>query len=175
MLGGGAWVDDAVHTATARAETPCVVLAIRVSDVRVDGRLRELSKRLSEQLGALWKQELLRTQLPLFRDLPATAHEQLASLMTPRHVAPGTVLIREAEWPSCLYVLALGEIECFRQGVPGVQGVLQLSVIDERAEVTYFGEVSLLLDMPRTCAAAPSLPQPWHAMRRPASRCGRGG
>jgi len=63
--------------------------------------------------------------------------------LTPVDLAEGTLLIREGERTGCLFILAEGALEVFREDV-------QISVSSEPGAV--FGEMSILLDKPHTAS-----------------------
>jgi MFS family permease len=82
---------------------------------------------------------LLRS-LPLFAELPAPAIEGLAAALTPLHLAPGAVLIREGEKGDAYYAIAAGDFDVHHDG--------QLLRQCGRGEGV--GEIALLHDIPRT-------------------------
>ena len=83
--------------------------------------------------------ELLRG-ISIFRPLPAAILEGLAHAMLPLHVEAGREIVREGEAGDRFYVIASGEVEV----VKGDQ------VINEEGPGEFFGEISLLRDVPRT-------------------------
>jgi len=82
---------------------------------------------------------LLRS-LPLFAELPAPAIEGLAAALTPIHLAPGAVLIRQGDQGDAYYAIAAGELDVLHDG--------QLLRQCGRGEGV--GEIALLRDIPRT-------------------------
>jgi hypothetical protein len=82
---------------------------------------------------------LLRS-LPLFAELPAPAIEGLAAALTPIHLAPGAVLIRQGDHGDAYYAIAAGELDVLHDG--------QLLRQCGRGEGV--GEIALLRDIPRT-------------------------
>jgi MFS family permease len=82
---------------------------------------------------------LLRS-LPLFAELPAPAIEGLAAALTPIHLAPGAILIRQGDHGDAYYAIAAGELDVLHDG--------QLLRQCGRGEGV--GEIALLRDIPRT-------------------------
>lgn len=82
---------------------------------------------------------LLRS-LPLFAELPAPAIEGLAVALTPVHLAPGTVLIREGDQGDAYYAIAAGELDVLHNG----------HFLRRCRRGEGVGEIALLRDIPRT-------------------------
>ncbi len=86
------------------------------------------------------RQMVLLRGVPMFRELPMTMLEEVASRMTPSHVAGGTAIVTEGEVGETFYVLADGSVEVTQRGTP----LHRLGAGDS------FGEIALLRDVPRT-------------------------
>jgi len=82
---------------------------------------------------------LLRS-LPLFAELPAPALEGLAAALTPVHLAPGTVLIRQGDHGDAYYAIAAGELDVQHDG----------HFLRRCGRGEGVGEIALLRDIPRT-------------------------
>jgi MFS family permease len=78
--------------------------------------------------------------ISIFRPLPAPILEGLARAMLPLHVEAGREIVREGEAGDRFYVIASGEVEVVKDG----------RVINEEGPGEFFGEISLLRDVPRT-------------------------
>jgi MFS family permease len=102
-----------------------------------------LWRRLSalDEAARIPERELeLLSGLALFRPLPPPVLEGLASAMVPMSVEPGREIVREGEAGDRFYVIASGEVEVVKDG----------QVINEEGPGEFFGEISLLRDVPRT-------------------------
>jgi len=82
---------------------------------------------------------LLRS-LPLFAELPAPAIEGLAAALTPIHLAPGAVLIRQGSRGDAYYAIAAGELDVQHDG----------HFLRRCGRGEGVGEIALLRDIPRT-------------------------
>ncbi|HEY6584121.1 MAG TPA: MFS transporter [Gaiellaceae bacterium] len=78
--------------------------------------------------------------ISIFRPLPAPVLEGLAHAMLPLHVEAGREIVREGEAGDRFYVIASGEVEVVKDG----------EVINHEGPGEFFGEISLLRDVPRT-------------------------
>jgi CRP-like cAMP-binding protein len=85
--------------------------------------------------------ELLRG-IEFFRLLPTQVLEALAGAMVPLRVEAGTEIVREGEAGDRFYVIESGEVEVVKDG----------RVINVERPGEYFGEISLLKDVPRTAS-----------------------
>jgi MFS family permease len=85
--------------------------------------------------------ELLRG-IEFFRLLPTQVLEALAGAMLPMHLDAGTGIVREGEAGDRFYIIESGEVEVVKDG----------AVINVEGPGEYFGEISLLRDVPRTAS-----------------------
>jgi MFS family permease len=83
--------------------------------------------------------ELLRG-IALFAPLPQPTQESLAQVLRPVRLASGEVLFRQGDVGDRFYIVADGEVEIVIDG----------RVVRETGPGGYFGEISLLRDVPRT-------------------------
>jgi CRP/FNR family cyclic AMP-dependent transcriptional regulator len=81
-------------------------------------------------------------RVPLFAELSKAQLRALSALATPITVHPGRVLMREGEAGKELMVIVEGKAEVQRGG----------NVIATRGPGDFFGEIALLLDLPRTAS-----------------------
>ena len=86
--------------------------------------------------------------LPLFRDLAPHELDLLLTRLTPVSAAPGQEVIRQGEPGDRFYVLLSGAVEVERDG----------RVIDRMGPGAAFGEIALLLDVPRTATVRATSP-----------------
>ena len=78
--------------------------------------------------------------IPIFSPLSPPVLEQLAARLTPVHASAGDELIRVGDHGDRFYVVDKGEVEILVDGAPPRR----------EGEGTYFGEIALLRDVPRT-------------------------
>ena len=100
---------------------------------------RRISALDAEALAPTRELALLRA-IPLFKPLPASTIDHLASSLAAVHATTGSEIIREGEPGDRFYVIAAGQVEVNAGGKRiGVLG-----------PGDYFGEIALLRDVPRT-------------------------
>lgn len=78
--------------------------------------------------------------VPIFAPLPVMTLEHLASRLVPLRLEPDTVIIREGDAGDRFYIVAEGTVEVSEYGRP----------LSELSPGGYFGEISLIRDVPRT-------------------------
>ena len=83
--------------------------------------------------------ELLRG-IELFAPLPQPTQESLAQVLSPVRLASAEELFRQGDVGDCFYIVADGDVEIVIDG----------RVVRETGPGGYFGEISLLRDVPRT-------------------------
>ncbi len=116
---------------------------------------RRISALDAEALAPLRELELLHS-IPLFRPLPATTLEELASSLVPVQATPGTELVREGETGDRFYVIASGEVDVSAQGQP----------VRTQGPGDHFGEIALLRDVPRTATVTAKTDVELYALER---------
>jgi phosphoserine phosphatase RsbU/P len=82
--------------------------------------------------------ELL-VQIPLFKALPETELEHLASSLTVHEFPPGTVIFREGEGGDRFYIIIYGEVEAVK-----ALGTADERVLGVRGPGSFLGELSLI-------------------------------
>jgi len=86
--------------------------------------------------------------VPIFAPLPGGSLEHLAGRLTPLRLDPGTVIVREGDAGDRFYIVADGEVEVSQDGKP----------VSELGPGGYFGEISLIRDIPRTATVTAKTP-----------------
>jgi MFS family permease len=86
--------------------------------------------------------------VPIFAPLPGGSLEHLAGRLTPLRLDPGTVIVREGDAGDRFYIVAEGEVEVSQDGKP----------VSELGPGGYFGEISLIRDIPRTATVTAKTP-----------------
>ncbi len=82
------------------------------------------------------------TQVPFFNGVGAEAVAEVARLLRPRDVQPGTVIMRRGEPGDCMYFVVSGEVEIRLRPTPLRFG-----------PGAFFGEIALVTGAPRTATA----------------------
>jgi cAMP-dependent protein kinase regulator len=125
------------RTATVRAVSPLIVLGLGQGDFdRMLASHVAASAQIDETIHAL--EELRR--VPILADLSSRELDALASRLVRERFPPETVVIREGEPGESFYLVASGQAEV-------LVGGQRRSILGHG---TYFGEIALLLDIPRT-------------------------
>lgn len=101
--------------------------------------------------GAGWAKRRLEGTW-LFRDLPASALEHLATHATEVSLAPGDVLLREGDAGDALYVVMDGALRVTRADAAGDV------ILGEVRKGEHLGELALLDNAPRTATATAVVP-----------------
>src|SRR5579883_198776 len=86
-------------------------------------------------------------RVPLFADLPPEALAAIASRLELERYAPGDTIIRQGDLGDKLYIVDRGQVEVTVNNGP--MGEQRLNSLHEG---DYFGEIALLLDIPRTAS-----------------------
>jgi ATP-binding cassette subfamily B protein len=86
-------------------------------------------------------------RVPLFADLPPEALAAIASRLVLERFAPGDTIIRQGDLGDRLYLIDRGQVEVTAHNGP--TGAQHLNTLHEG---DYFGEIALLLDIPRTAS-----------------------
>jgi MFS family permease len=94
--------------------------------------------------------------IPIFTPLPGASLEHLAGRLVPLRLDPETVIVREGDAGDRFYIVAEGTVEISEYGRP----------ISELGPGGYFGEISLIRDVPRTATATSTTPVVLYALDR---------
>ena len=95
--------------------------------------------RLDAEPGDPHRLQLLQA-IPIFSPLSPPVLERLAARLTPVQAKEGEEIIREGDHGDRFYVVSFGEVEVLVDGRP----------LRREGEGSYFGEIALLRDVPRT-------------------------
>ncbi|HLI27989.1 MAG TPA: ABC transporter transmembrane domain-containing protein [Chloroflexota bacterium] len=98
-------------------------------------------------LGAIPSVQVHRLRrVPLFAELPAEALAAIAQRLVVERYAPGDVIVRQGDVGDKLYLIERGQVEVTVQHGPAAVE----QPLNTLHEGDYFGEIALLLDVPRT-------------------------
>jgi CRP-like cAMP-binding protein len=136
-----ALVANVPRTATARAETPAVLLSLKQRDFdRLARQYVSLANNIDSDIRYNW---LLRG-MPIFDELEAHELELLVAILEPQKFRAGEIIFREGDPGDQFYIIETGSVAIAHQ----IDGkTLELA---RRGPGEYFGEVALLHDRPRT-------------------------
>ena len=138
-----ALLSDAPRNATCKATIPTVVLTL--SRVDFDQLVRERFA-MRDKLGdSIAKAESLR-RIPLFEEMDGFQIQHIASELRDRTYMPGEIIIQQDEIGEHFYVIKSGKVRIFI-----TQDGKKVGVV-ERGPGEYFGEIALLMDVPRTAS-----------------------
>jgi MFS family permease len=94
--------------------------------------------------------------VPIFAPLPGASLEHLAGRLVPMRLDPGAMVVREGDQGDRFYIIAEGEVEVTQDG----------AVLSRLGPGDYFGEISLLRDVPRTATVTTRTPVVLYALDR---------
>lgn len=89
--------------------------------------------------------------IPLFSDLPKNAFIQLLEQMHMRSVLPDEVVIREGDVDDSMFIVSTGRVKVTKTTEAGTEMVLA-----QLGDGTFFGEMALLSESPRTASVIAS-------------------
>jgi MFS family permease len=96
------------------------------------------------------------TSIPIFAPMPGASLEHLAGRLVPMRLDPGTMIVREGDTGDRFFIVAEGAVEISEGGKP----------ISELDAGSYFGEIALLRDVPRTATVTAKTPVVLYALDR---------
>ena len=129
-----AWLVDGVGGRAAVVTVGAVLPTVAVLSWRALARVDAGPPVAADEIAAL-------AAVPMFEALPATTVERLGRRTAAVHAAPGDVVIRTGDVGDRFYVLLGGEVEV---------EVAETSRRRTYGPGSYFGEIALLRDVPRT-------------------------
>lgn len=116
-----------------------VMAALRLPAWQRSERRRDEARTQDHEPAALLQ------KMPLFAELLPSALAALATRMRVERYAPGAVIIRAGERGSCFYVIKSGAVRVMTPTDGGRE-----QTVASLGPGEYFGEIALLLDVPRT-------------------------
>lgn len=136
-----ALLQDVPRTATCRAITHTTVLSLGRADFNaLVRRYFTIGQKMARAISTV---QLLQ-RMPLFADWDPSDLKTLAARFSLRPMAKGDILVRQGDPGDRFYVLKSGQVEVLASTAEGEQ------VVNRLGPGEYFGEVALLLDLPRT-------------------------
>jgi MFS family permease len=94
--------------------------------------------------------------VPIFAPLPGGTLEHLAGRLVPLRLDAETMVVREGDAGDRFYILAEGEVDVMQDG----------AVLSQLGPGDYFGEISLIRDIPRTATVVTRTPTVLYALDR---------
>jgi hypothetical protein len=125
---------------------PLLVVLFGLKLVRIDA---EAEPPQADELRIL-------ASIPIFTPLPGLSLEHLAGRLVPLRHEPGTVIVQQGEAGDRFFIVAEGDVEVSEDG----------RVIAELGTGDYFGEISLIRDVPRTATVTAKTPVVLYALDR---------
>jgi putative peptide zinc metalloprotease protein len=145
------------RTATVRAMSPLFLLALRKGDFdRLLGPHVGISERVDQ---AILESEDLR-RLPLLSGLGSAELAEVARRLRRERVAAGADVVRQGEPGTRFYIIQSGQAEVVQDGDAGPRRLALLRPGD------YFGEIALLLDVPRVATVRALTPLEVRTLQR---------
>lgn len=112
------------------ASLPALVLLLGRKVARIDAAARP------PDAGEL----RILASVPIFAPLPGVTLEHLAGRLVPMRLEPGTMIVREGDSGDRFYIVSEGEVDVSQDG----------ALLSQLQAGGYFGEISLIRDIPRT-------------------------
>jgi cAMP-dependent protein kinase regulator len=143
-FGEAALLANVPRNATVRAAAPVEVLSLARADF--DRLVRPGFEGRDKVDATLRRMGLLR-RIPLFKEFESFELQLLAARLEPAAAAAGETIVEQGAPGDCFYLIESGEV-AVRLRLPGGQVVEQA----RRGAGEYFGEIALLMDVPRTAS-----------------------
>ena len=144
-FGERALLSDVPRTATCRCGTAVQVLALERDDFDVlVARRFKVAEALDE---AIQRAELL-MGMPLFSEVKAPQVKKLTAKLNAESFPVGTHIIQQDDSGDKFYLVKSGTVEIRRHA----EGAEEEAVVGRLGPGEYFGEIALLMDVPRTAS-----------------------
>ena len=131
------------RTATAKAVSDCSLLTLERADFEL---LMSQKVDLGPRIDRLLENRGFLVKLPLFSEFAPAQVAMAASRLIPRRCQPGEAVITQGEMGDSFYIIKEGQFEVW------VERDGQKNKVAALGPGEYFGEIALLLDMPRTAS-----------------------
>ncbi len=147
VFGEMAIVEENQRSADVHARESSTVLKIPIQALKAAARESQYIRELEAFRNAIVINQFF-TSAPLFRELgEETAHE-LMTRSTLRYQAPGDIIVRQGDIGRSFYMIVRGEVRIVIDG----------HEIKRLRQGAFFGEISLIADIPRTASVYATAP-----------------
>ena len=156
-VGEAALITDEPRNATCKAILPTEVLVLSRDDfVELVKDHFQMGEKVNHSLQVMG---LLR-QIPVFSGIDGKTLKQLAARLKVQKFETGSPIIRQGEIGVTFYVIESGQVEVF------VTQDNQEKILNQLGPGAYFGEIALLMNVPRTASVRVLTPTVALAMHR---------
>lgn len=138
-----ALVKNVPRTATALALSECSLMVLEKADFDI---LIAQRPNVAERIDRLIENRSFLIQLPIFAELAPAQVAMLASRLLPQRYQPGEAVVIQGEVGDSFYIIKEGLLEV------AVEKEGTRRKVAELGPGEYFGEIALLLDVPRTAS-----------------------
>ena len=144
-FGERALLNDAPRAATCRCKTRVRVLSLDREEFEL---LVSRRFQIKAELDEVMERAELLMAMPLFSEVGAPQMKILASALVSESHGAGKTVIRQGDQGDSFYVVKSGAVEVRRRA----EGTDEESTVGHLGEGEYFGEIALLMNVPRTAS-----------------------